>query len=545
MKNIFKFLFVVILGLGFLSGCDDNDSSQISDSSIVLTLDTPTNIAFEDGIITWDEVDNATSYIISVNDDEYESTTNSYHIGYDYVGSVTISIIATSSDSSFADSLPGTVTLTISQLILETPVNLVLTGSLLTFDAVDYATSYQIYFNDDLIDTVTNNQYTVSASVLASGGYLQVKAISTIHVSSPLSEKLFFGTTLITSEEELKSMLTTGAYTLANNITLTEPWTAKQFSGFFDGNGYTISGIEINSVDDNGGFFSSLTNARISDVHLIGAIDVIANTSGADFGGLAGTLIDSNVSSINVEMDINVESTNGIAHVGGLIGTLSNSNVTNSHYVGDIDTTNAITGGLIGRAINPEHATTIDQSSSIATIVTIGGGQTPVGGFIGSLTNNHLTISTSKAEVNISGPVYVGGFVGYMGTGHINNSYAYGSLVATGTTLVQAGGFVGRMEGYNNTVAYSIARMSLDVQANGDYISVGSFVGVTPGGIYANIYNNCYYSNTVSTLDRIGNAPIGRGDGITGVSDTQLLELTQFDNQIWVFTGDVPRLFWE
>ena len=33
----------------------------------------------------------------------------------------------------------------------------------------------------------------------------------------------------------------------------------------------------------------------------------------------------------------------------------------------------------------------------------------------------------------------------------------------------------------------------------------GAFVGVTPGGTHAMIYENCAYNKTLTSLDRIGN----------------------------------------
>ena len=50
----------------------------------------------------------------------------------------------------------------------------------------------------------------------------------------------------------------------------------------------------------------------------------------------------------------------------------------------------------------------------------------------------------------MTGPNYVGGFIGYMGCGRIQDAYSLDEVKATATSLVHVGGFVGRVEGYNN-----------------------------------------------------------------------------------------------
>jgi len=176
-------------------------------------------------------------------------------------------------------------------------------------------------------------------------------------------------------------------------------------------------------------------------------------------------------------------------------------------------------------------------------MIVAGGEQSPVGGFVGQLLDNYAVISECKAEIDVTGPNYVGGFVGYMGSGQIEDSYARGAVSATATNIIHVGGFVGRMEGYNNNVSYGVAMVTVSV-SEGTYIYAGSFVGVTPGGTIATIYSNCVYDSTISALDRIGNTFTGRGDGITGISSSELLSLP-FNESIWDFGGAYPRLDWE
>ncbi|NCA97550.1 MAG: hypothetical protein EOM77_05225, partial [Bacteroidia bacterium] len=208
--------------------------------------------------------------------------------------------------------------------------------------------------------------------------------------------------------------------------------------------------------------------------------------------------------------------------------------------------TNAISGGLIGKVSSNTSATTsITNSGFTGSVTVLGGEQSYAGGFIGMLANNNATISASRSSGVVTGTSYVGGFVGYMALGSIDNCYARGSIYASSTTLVHAGGFVGRVEGYNNRISYSIGMVKLMISQTGENIYVGSFSGVTPGGSYANIYSNCHYDSGLSNRDRIGNTSTGRGDGITGLSSSELLALTTFNTDVWSFAGEYPTLIWE
>ena len=173
----------------------------------------------------------------------------------------------------------------------------------------------------------------------------------------------------------------------------------------------------------------------------------------------------------------------------------------------------------------------------------IGGEQSPVGGFIGFLADNQMTISESIAYVNVTGIVYVGGFVGYLGGGSIDNSYVYGTLVATGNTLVHAGGFVGRLEGYNVFLENCLSMMTISIDTLGDYIFVGAFSGSTPGGAYGNIYTDCYYDSELADILSVGNN--GVDNGINGVITSELNEISTFSNAIWSLSGIQPQLIWE
>ncbi len=534
------------------SGSDDGfvlSSSYSSSIWFKVALPSPSNIAYSNGFLTWDEVSNAASYSVVIDDGSpLEAPTNQLNIGYDRVGSINFKVKALSNHEQYLDSTYGEATIQIPPLKLEAPRNLDISSGILTFDLVDHATAYGIYHEDVFIEEINNNSYAIPNSILIqSGTFLQVQARSTIHDDSDLSTKVYLGALKITTESELRAIAETGIYELNNDISLTSEWNAKEFRGVLNGKGHLISSLQISGISgENQGFFSTLNGATVSNLDLSGSITLTSTEENVAIGALAGEIIDSDISNIAVAVDLDVTSTNGIISVGGITGRLDGGQIVGATYSGDIVTESAISGGFAGRVSSPQSSlSAISESGSDGMLHATGGEQSYSGGFVGLLENNNASISESRSLMDVDGTSYVGGFVGYMAFGSIENCYSRGALDASSETFVHAGGFAGRVEGYNNSITNSIAMMTIDLTQTGNGIYIGSFAGVTPGGSYGSIYVNCYYDSTLSSFDRIGNVSLGRGDGITGLSSSGLLIIQNFNTFIWSFAGDYPRLAWE
>ena len=72
MKKIVN-LVVALLSIFVLYGCATNKNIQ--------TLQVPTNVKInEEGLITWDEVNNATTYVVTINGETYIASTNSFQV---------------------------------------------------------------------------------------------------------------------------------------------------------------------------------------------------------------------------------------------------------------------------------------------------------------------------------------------------------------------------------------------------------------------------------------------------------------------------------
>ena len=367
--------------------------------SPALTIKVPlaavTNIRYEAGVLMWNPVTHATGYILTIGTNPPVTlSTNVYDNTSAHAGALSVTVTAIDASGTYLDSSPATTTITFPTQTLAIVTNLAINGGVLTFDSVALADGYHIYHNGEYLAQVTTNLYAIPAPILAEAtGFLQVMAVSQAQLSSPLSERIYLAVQVITSYPELLAMTTHGSYELGNDIVATGSWTPKDFSGNFDGKGFSISGLAIDTPHDHTGFFGLVADATISNLRLAGTLNVTSDIYQIAVGGLAGSVLNSAITDVQVEMDIILTSTNGIARLGGLVGILENTDVTGAIYSGTITSTNAIAGGLIGIARNPEQTSQISQSGTNGTITATGGEQSPAGGFIGMFINNSLTVS--------------------------------------------------------------------------------------------------------------------------------------------------------
>jgi hypothetical protein len=520
-----------------------------SDWSEVLRLKTilaaPANIRIADGLLVWDAVAGAAGYRIAIGDDVYETSVASLDVRWSYSGEKTVAVTALSASSDYEDSDATSADIVFPHLTLATPADVELATGVLTFSAVSGAEAYEIRVDGVAYATVTTTSYAVPAAVLEStGSYLEVVALSSVHEDSSASLKVYVSAILVSTAAELGAV--TGGYViLANDILLTGSWTPIDFTGLFDGAGYTISGLLIQTDDANVGFFGTLADAVVRDLTIVGTIDVTLTTSGSAVGGLAGRAERVEVDNVTVDVDIACVSENGIGAAGGVFGILADANVADIAFLGTVTTSWMTTGGFAGRLEASSAPATVERVGILATIVSEGGEETPTGGFAGMALDNELTIAECAVVADVSGYGDLGGFVGYLGYGTIEDSYVRGTVHAgpmSEALLVVAGGFVGRVVGYNVAIVRCLAFTTLVWENESPDVRVGGFAGVTPGGSYANIYRLCGYADT--TLDRIGDPDVGRGDGIDAIGTT-LLEAIAAETGAWDFDGAEIRLAWE
>lgn len=228
---------------------------------------------------------------------------------------------------------------------------------------------------------------------------------------------------------------------LTDNIELSGEWTPigtedNPFSGSFDGDGYTISGlsIEVELESDSAtvylGLFGSVegestTNrAEICDLTVEGSVEVgdaltATNQGGSYVGGIVGRAVNADISGVvskvevNNAKDVSDRKTNA---TGGIVGDAYDVHFTNCANLGSVYSSNDYVGGITsGRVFTADGCY---NSGTVSGVKRIGGiaGYTLNGTYSCEITNCYNTGM-------VIGDAYAGGIVGWM-------FYAYGATDA-------------------------------------------------------------------------------------------------------------------
>ena len=196
------------------------------------------------------------------------------------------------------------------------------------------------------------------------------------------------------------------------------------FTGTYDGDGFAIAGLEVNSVNSNVGLFGVIAGATLKEISLV---------------------------------DVTIQ---GDDQVGGLVG-LALSGVVDQVYVeGVIAGANGV-GGLVG-GVGSMGPTTISRAAVDDSTTVVGSGSR-VGGLIGftETASEPLTITDVQAAGAVSGVSEAGGLIGrYTEFGpesvSITDSYASGLVTVTGG---DSGGLLGCL--FDDSTTYSCVNTPL------------------------------------------------------------------------------------
>jgi len=252
---------------------------------------------------------------------------------------------------------------------------------------------------------------------------------------------------------------------------------AEEFVGNFDGQGYEIRDLFINSPGEMYvGLFGVVD--EVGQIEDIGVIDTdVVGEEGV--GGLVGICYGTVTNSHSTGR------VSGESGVGGLVGA-SYGIVSNSYSSGDVTGFVIGVGGLVG-----QNRGIVSNSYAMGTVIC---SAILVGGLVAV---NEGTVTNSYSTGNVTGDMEVGGLVGmngwymngYSNPGTVSNSYSTGSV----TGKDDVGGLVGG-NGYESIVSDSYATGNVD----GDR-SVGGLVGTNAGSV----------SDSYSTGNVTGEADVG------------------------------------
>lgn len=313
---------------------------------------------------------------------------------------------------------------------------------------------------------------------------------------------------LITDESQLTALangdLSTSAdYRLENDIKLKSyDWKpVDNFSGTFDGNGYTISNLKIGTLGSNYSYLGLFgqnsgtiknLNLEIENINCNGDEDSIT-------GGLvafnSGT-IDNCVVNGNITANINI--------VGGIVGKLSSGKIQNSYSGCYINGKSSYIGGVVG-------------SSKKSTILKCGfNGKMDdletyyCGGIVGEMTESNVKDCFNNSIMNINASA-VGGVIGYISMITNDNLFIVQNCYnktniqnSSDDYTAETGGLIGFIAAGENSIknCYNLG----NITSNTKY--VGGLIGYTDitfgntnvincyskGDITGNEYTNYYYT---------------------------------------------------
>ena len=292
-----------------------------------------------------------------------------------------------------------------------------------------------------------------------------------------------------------------------------------QYTGTFDGDGKTISGLYFNnSAASDVGLFSYVgnggivKNVGIQDSYVSGRSYVggvvgynfgtvmgcdnsgIVTATGDCVGGVAGYNKGGTITGCH-----NSVSVSGRSYVGGVAGDNYNGTVMGCHNSGSVSSTGDNVGGVVGEN-NLGTVTGCDNSGSVS-----GSGSFAVGGVTG-YNNNGGTVTGCRNSGSVSDGFTIGGVVGYSYDSTVTDSYNTGSV--SGSTNV--GGVVGYNSDSTVTDCY-----------NSGTVSGNTYVGGVVGQLSSGTVTNCYYDSTVCSADAIGYNADGTVTDVMGKTTEQ------------------------
>ena len=243
----------------------------------------------------------------------------------------------------------------------------------------------------------------------------------------------------------------------------------SSFSGTFDGNGHTITGLTIARPNED--FTGLFGNTSRESVIMSVTLTRISVTGNENLGGVVGSHNGGTIKNVSVNGTVTgktAESNSRAEQVGGIAGSSAEGSV-----IKDVSASVTVTGTrFVGGVVGSNGGQIRDASASRATqafdvVLT---NAEYVGGLVGS---NSGSITTASASGAVNGTDRIGGLVG-SNTGTVRNASATGSAEG----FLQIGGLIGL-----NTGTIEKATASGDVAGNA---SAGGLVGVNSDGTIRN-----------------------------------------------------------
>lgn len=211
---------------------------------------------------------------------------------------------------------------------------------------------------------------------------------------------------------------------LTNDIDLgNENWTpigksgySYQYKGTFDGQGYEIKNVKIDSTSSDQALFGYVNGGTVKNLTVSGSVKGGNSTAGivANFGGSSGS----------ISGCINKATVNGNNATGGVVGKIftSGGTVTQCANLGEITGSNQV-GGIIGYV---SYACTLSASYNRGNI-TVSASYGNAGGIAGKLDASSASVQSCYTTGTVTGSNYVKPAFG-SNSGSITNCYYLDTL---------------------------------------------------------------------------------------------------------------------
>ncbi len=283
------------------------------------------------------------------------------------------------------------------------------------------------------------------------------------------------------------------------------------FIGHLDGNGHTISNINIENTDKEYiGIFGYIKNGSIENLNIKNVNVTTSEMKKRKYQGiLAGSIENTTINNVNIIGEntlVTNETTNYSDYVGAITGEQKEGTIENVSVSGTQITALGEIGGIVGYQTGG-----IIKGSNFDGIINGAGN---VGGITGVLNNtkqNAINIEKSYANVKIlpSSSSYGGNIGGILGSSthsatviaNVQEVYSNGTIILNETITQNVGGIVGSAGNTKISNAYSTVNITGNNTSSSTYI--GGIAGRTNVAI-----TNTYYAGKIQgeyTTNYVGN----------------------------------------
>ena len=254
------------------------------------------------------------------------------------------------------------------------------------------------------------------------------------------------------------------------------------FTGVFDGAGYTISNLYINSSTAEYGGLFGVSAGKIANVQLSG-IDYNFTGGIKSIGGLVGynlgitSALAGSVRNVQTSGKITASNlTSGAVFIGGIVGTnastvagvsgtpvLTNARCIIKDAVSKVDitasgSTNIYAGGIAGNNSYSEvynETGVIENVKNEGAISVTDSSQAKTGGIVGNNAGQVSKAENTGAVTGIGAFSYVGGIVGQVFQGKFDDLSNGGTVTVNATNTGYAGGIIGHNSSTNSSGSFT------------------------------------------------------------------------------------------